>query len=286
MAGVEAIVKGCEALTHSEQVREMVNLGQLSKSNIAINTLVLRLSSGSLDEQVLALETCYGSRNVDIALKSLASSSKYLKKRAMGMISLLGTDGQVLDALKSAPEYLQIRTLRRLKGMQERRRRQSVIDTFLEELGAKVGNNAILRTVFPLGSGEFVERNVGQWKEHFSSLDWRYLSKYHPDIARKAVKDIAAHSGLNDPILRGIVTIVITTLIKHHCTLDVAMEVFKEMLHKISIESFPIPQLAAKCPEKTVQIILDSKDDISTDVMSSLGVQGMFDVSSRHVFPG
>jgi ERCC4-type nuclease len=106
----------------------MIELGRKSRTDIATKDLISTLSAGSLYEQLLSLETCYGSRDITIAFQALSSSSKHLKKRAINAIILLGTNDELLAALNSVPIYLQIQTIRRVRDLRPSRKRPQVIE--------------------------------------------------------------------------------------------------------------------------------------------------------------
>ena len=280
---VQSLLKDCEALTHSERVRKMARLGHMSKTNASASTIIDELSRGDLYEQVLSLETCHGSRRIDIALRALVSPSKYLEKRAIKMVTLLGTDEQLIEALKAASSYLQIHMLRRFKSMRRGRERQRVIDTFLEDLEKEIGNEQIFKGNFPLGSRELVVKTLPRLQDSLSQLEWSCLAKYHPDIANSAIFELAARSEHNDTRLCEVANTVMAIFLRKQAYIKSALHLVTGLLGKMSIEQFPIGQLISKAAESVVRTILDCKDDISTDVMSALNAQSIKKIPT-HLF--
>lgn len=271
MDSTAAILQEFEALTHGERVRQMIAYGRLSKNNAPVNEFINTLSSASQYEQALSLESCYGSQDISIAIKTLQSPSKHLKKRAIHLIVLLGSDEELARALQSVPPYLQIRTIRRMRVLQRGRKRLVAIDLFLEMLQSN--DQKLFRTLFVYGSEALAQRHFPAFQNTFSDLEWTRLIKHHPNIAREGVLEWASRVEYNHSPLCSWVSVHLPSWVENGSQLDSVLELVKLLLAKVPIDSFPIQVLASKRPKQTIQIVLDCKDDLSETSASNIGVK-------------
>jgi hypothetical protein len=267
-----ALLQKFESLTHSERVREMVSYGEQSRDNGSVKEWIDGLSSADLYGQALSLESCYGSRDMSIAIRLMQSPSKYLKKRAIQMIVLAGTDEELVQALKTAPIYLQIRTIRRMRGLRKDRRRLKAIEMFLGDLENDHEERALFQKLFLFGSEDLVRRNLGT-PQSISDDEWTLLIKYHPSIAQGVIIEWAKRVDYDDILLGNMVETHVRMWTEYPSELDRLLNLVKVLLEKIPIGRFPIQELALKCPEMTVHLILDCKDELSSQVVSDISVK-------------
>jgi hypothetical protein len=269
------LILSLETLTHSERVRRMVEYGKLSKTDTAIQDLLQRLHAGSLYEQALSLESCYGSRDIAHAVTLLASPSQYLRKRAVNMIVLLGSDDDVVQALRAVPADLQVRTVRRMRNrVSQRRRRYQAIEMFLESLeGGGEEDENLFRTLLALGSRALVERHLPRLQDSLLEADWTRLGRYHPAVVQASLRQQAAAAAYNDVAL---VKLVEAQCIRWVCddrVTDSLLELVQDLLPKIPINRFPIPKLVEKRPQETIRILLACESDLPEHVVSSLDIK-------------
>lgn len=273
MDSTAAILQGVEKLTHAQRVQQMIAYGKQSKNNAHVNELINTFASASQYEQALSLESCYGSRDVSIAVRTLQSPSKHLKQRAIHLIVLLGSDEELILALKSVPTYLQISTIRRMSVLRPGRKRLAAINFFLETLQGNPDDQKLFRSLFVYGSEALVQRHFPAFQHSLAHLEWSRLIKHHPNVARKGVLEWASHVEFNHTPLCSWVTTHLSSWAAHPLQVDSVLELVKLLLAKVPIESFPIQVLASKRPKQTVQIILGCKDDLSETSVSSIGVK-------------
>lgn len=244
----------------------MVGLGRKSKNEPAAAELVSSLSRGSPYEQLLSLKTCHGSRDVGVAVRLLSSNSRYMKKQAINLIASLGTDAELLEALKSAPTYLQRQTICRIRNFSPRRKRFKVIDEFVELLVKEEGERALFQRLLPFGSKVTVEKYLPTLIDDFALIDWSSLAKCHPGMAQQTLYQLIEKSDDGDAILVSTVQHVFTQWISHNSTVDFALQLVRKSLTKIPLQSFPIgfpdPRMLKWCPKEAIDIILNSNDDI------------------------
>ncbi|KAE8446827.1 hypothetical protein EG329_011604 [Mollisiaceae sp. DMI_Dod_QoI] len=267
---ISTLLQQFEGLNHSDRVRRMVEIGKQSKGDETSRTIINNLASGTLYEQALSLETCYGSRDITIAKQALASTSRYLKKRALILIGLLGSDEDFLNALKSAPTYLQICSICRFRDARRHRQRLQVIEAFLEDLESTNRDPKLFQSLLPLGTRSILDRHLEGLIDHFSLLDWSHLAKYHPDVAQKALRDWIDRSLEDDHQLVTTINHVLTQWLAHEYNTDHAVALFKAGLKKISMARFSVKKLAAKRPREVFQIILDSDEDVGDEVLERM----------------
>lgn len=254
-----------ETSTHSERVRRMVEIGRQSTNDESARKTIDTLSSGSLYERALALESCYGSREVSIAKQALTTDSKHLQKRALHFIGLLGTDEDFLDALTRSPRYLQIHTMRRFRDAGRHRRRLHVIEAFLEELESTNSDPSLFQSLLPLGSKAMLDRHLDRLLDHFSLVDWTRLAKYHPSVTQKVLQDWIDRSSEDDHQLVTTTNIILSKWLAHDYTTVYAITLFKTAQTKISLDRLPIKTLIARGSEEVFRIILDSDEHLEED---------------------
>jgi hypothetical protein len=250
----------------------MIELGQNSRIDTGTKNLITALSAGSLYEQLLSLETCYGSRDITIAFKALSSSSKHLKKRAINAIILLGTDDELLAALNSVPIYLQIQTIRRVRDLRPSRKRPQVIERYLEKL--ETNDPSIFKSVFMFGSRTLVERHLPSFIDRFTLIDWSRLAKYHQDITQTKIREWTARVEPEDHLLTRVGNSLLARWLSKPETVDYAFELYKTKSVKQKIPQTTkktlLGYLFARRPKQTVEIILKSEERIP-DILSALG---------------
>ncbi|KAL2064719.1 hypothetical protein VTL71DRAFT_3857 [Oculimacula yallundae] len=262
----ESLVDELEKLTHSERVARMVKIGTEFQTNPNAKTLLDHLASKSLYEQLLSLESCHGSRDLSFAKQIISSSSsKHLKKRAIDLIALFGSDEELIQALQAVPLYLQVATLHRLRHAHGRRKRLGVIEQYLKELENKEGKDKQFQRLFLLGSENLVEKHLPKFLDHFSTQQWLDLAKYHARLAQNVFDHWIERSDEDDRDLIGKINLILHQWLSHDYTVSSAVELFRTALKKVSISQLPITQLLEKSPERAVPIILSCEENLTKD---------------------
>ncbi|KAH7348776.1 hypothetical protein BKA65DRAFT_501401 [Rhexocercosporidium sp. MPI-PUGE-AT-0058] len=270
-AKAQSLLEKFDRLTNSERVARMVRLGAESRLDQNVKALINHLESQSLYEQLLSLESCHGSRDLSFAKQVVsASSSKYLKKRAINLIALLGSDEDLLWALQSAPPYLQVATLRRLRHGRGSRKRLAVIEKYLKNLQSEEENVKQFQDLLLLGSEALVERNLSRFLEQFSVQQWLKLAKYHPEIAQRVLDEWIDHSNEDDFAVISKVNTVLNQWLSHDSTVSFAVELFRNALKKMSISRLPINKLVERSPVKAVDTILSCEENLQTVIVEEL----------------
>ncbi|KAH9213074.1 hypothetical protein DL95DRAFT_390878 [Leptodontidium sp. 2 PMI_412] len=270
-AEARSLLEEFDQLSNSARVARMVRLGAESRLNPNVRALINHLESQSLYEQLLSLESCHGSRELSFAKQIVSSSSsKHLKKRAINLIALLGSDDNLLWALQSVPPYLQVATLHRLRRGRGSRKRLAVIEKYLGDLEHKEEDVKQFQNFFLLGSEALVERNLPRFLEQFSIQQWLNLAKYHPEIAQRVLNEWIERSEEDDFTLVSKVNTVLKQWLSHDSTVKYAVELFRNSLKKVSISRLPVTELVERSPLKAVDIVLSCEENLETVTIEEL----------------
>ncbi|PMD49560.1 uncharacterized protein K444DRAFT_622642 [Hyaloscypha bicolor E] len=269
---LSALLPQYESLTHSERVRQMVQLGRKSKTSPATTALISTLSRGPPYTQLLCLQTCHGSGDLAVAKHLLSAPSHVLRKQAIHLIVSLGTDDELLEALKVVPASLQRGTVGRISNLGARRGREAVIERFLRWLEGRGGDGKVWRCLLPFGSRALLEKHLPDLVDDFSLLDWSHLAKCHPALAQQTLHRLIEDSEEGDVLLQRILRHVFTQWISHDATTGFALDLVRKSMPKIPLAVFPIgwpePLLLKRRPRQAINIILNAADDLSTDIFT------------------
>ncbi|ESZ90599.1 hypothetical protein SBOR_9018 [Sclerotinia borealis F-4128] len=259
---VSIVLEQCESLTYNERTKQMLKLGRQSTTNPSVRSTIYKLLDGSVYEQKLVLDSCYGSQDVDLAIQyiSHASPSKWLQTRAMHLIELLGTDEQILQALEFIPLKLQIKSLGRLKNAKRWRRlktKERVIDQYLDNINDKE-ESALFRQLLPLSSLQYVSENLPRLVAKLSEKYWLKLATHYPVTVQAHLEHWIESSELDSPILLGIANSIISKWTKRRP--DSALKLAELMVEKFPISRLPLQKLLSTRPHACMKLILENDD--------------------------
>jgi len=154
----------------------MVELGREVGTSPQTASSLAALEKGGFGERLLSLQSCYGSKDGDHALRALSDPSRLIQGRALRLIALFAKDVPIKDALRGARRELRMSLLRLLR----RRRRLTTIDAFLDELAAH--DPAALGPLLPFGSAAAAARHFELARPPGGQNFWRRLARFHPDL--------------------------------------------------------------------------------------------------------
>lgn len=247
----------------------MVEIGRKSRQEPTAKSLIATLSRGSSYEQFLTLKTCHGSRDVAVAKQLLSADSKFLRKQAINLIASLGTDDELLEALKVVPASLQTQTVVRIRNFSPQYRRSVVIERFLNYLNQEGGNQTLFRYLVPFGSKATLEKHLPDLLDDFSLLDWRHLSKCHPEVTQRTLYGLIEKVEVGDVLLQRTLTHVFTQWISHDRTIKFALDLVQKFLPKFPLSLFLVrPRFLKRYPRQAIDIILNAQDDISETIFT------------------
>ena len=252
----------CEKLTYAERKKAAVQCGLRSKADPRIRQSIKDLFNGPPFHQVLALETCHGSQDISLALRSLSGSSTLLRNRAVLMILLFGTDSEVLSAVKSLPLPSQVHTIRRLRKMRPRRQRPRVIDQFLRDLRQDPERSMALKGLLPLASSDLIDQCLPDVLEKMSMSDWWRLAKFHPESAREALRAWALRAEEKDYRLLQIANQTIRQWAVRCESSDMALDLVKIMLKSTSSSQIELSEIFRRRPTDVFRLTFESSENV------------------------
>ena len=183
----EKLINSLESLTYRDRILAVIDLGKKARQDPEVS-LIDDLQQGNYYRRLLALYSCYGSYNGDRVLTTIADSSRSLRNKAIDLITVVGSDEQVVTAVESL-NYKQCRTL--FKYLRKRGR-LSVIDRCLEKLIAR--QDSKLDKLLPYGTADIVSRHLDKILERAGVDEWHNLARLHPETALTALQRYAEQS--------------------------------------------------------------------------------------------
>jgi HEAT repeat protein len=283
-----AILERCENFTYAERKKYLVDYGRQSKTNLEIKQSIETLLTGPLYQQFLALETCHGSLDVDVAVRALSISSRLLTKRSIAVLLLFGTDSEILQTINSLPLHLQIRTIRRLRTLRRRRRRPQVIDRFLEGLKEYPERTKAFMRLLPYGSRAFVDRYLSAVIEQLGMTDWDRLATFHPDVVGDVLHAWALRSKDEDPDLLRVANQTIVQWAAFEDNSEIALDLVKVMQNSTSLDKLSLSELVRRRPRQVVELILGSEEKVQiasqldSSTLRRLSVQQLLALLARY----
>ncbi|KAM3081761.1 hypothetical protein ACMFMG_005207 [Clarireedia jacksonii] len=174
----------------------------------------------------------------------------------MRAILIMGTDEQVSIALKSLPVYLQVQSLRRLRSFRRRRRRQNVVDGYIEDIPNKE-QSQLFQRMLPLGSRALVKKYLPSVVGAFEETAWVRLARYYPDIALVELEKWAERAEPNDPILLGVGDALISYWAYEKGPSDRALQALKIMMKKFSPSQLRLWDMEKMKADQLIPLLLD-----------------------------
>ena len=184
----QKLINSLESLTHSDRIFEIIKLGRIEATEPDVATLLDNLQQGNYYERLLALYSGYGSYNGQRVLTAIGDSSRSIRNKAIDLITVVGSDAEVLTAVESI-NYKQCRVL---FNYLRNRKRQAVIDRCLLKLIERKNNK--LDKLLPYGTAAIVNRYLDRVLERAGVDEWRNLAKLHPKTTLDALQKYAEQS--------------------------------------------------------------------------------------------
>ncbi|MEZ0362231.1 HEAT repeat domain-containing protein [Mycobacterium sp. pUA109] len=176
MTDVDHLLETLEPLNHDERMRRMVELGREATSSPHAAGLIAALSAGGFFERLLALHSCYGSKDGSQALAALHDPSRTISGRAVKLVAAYSDDEPIIEVLQGLRADLRLALLRGLR----RRGRLTVIDGFLDALAG--ADPHALGPLLPFGSPAVVAEHFETARRGGGATFWERLARRHPDL--------------------------------------------------------------------------------------------------------
>lgn len=207
---MEGMLERCERLSYAGRMKYMVEVGRQAKSDPAVRRALAELqksefsyplqrprkfprkqrsftdfcSPGSLYEQLLSLQACFGSQEPTLPVQALLSPSAHIRRRAFAIAPVWGSDDELLEVLPKLSLQMQRRLVKRAKT----RGRQPILHSFLEsvpeaERSKKPGS---FRHLLPLASTSVVKSWLDllgpDFIDDLDDTEWKNLAQHHASI--------------------------------------------------------------------------------------------------------
>jgi hypothetical protein len=185
---LEKLVNSLEFLTFRDRILEVIKLGKREANEPEIANLINDLQQGNYYHRLLALYSCYGSYSGERVLTAIKDNSRSIRHQAIDLITIVGSDTQVLAALETF-NYKQLRVL--FKYLRKRNR-IAIIDTCLIKLIERDDQKVDRLLVY--GTAEIINRYQDRILERIGVDEWSNLARLHPEIALNALQEYAAKS--------------------------------------------------------------------------------------------
>lgn len=189
---LKKLIETWEYLTHHDRLLEIIKLGRQEHDDAKIATLIDNLQEGNHYERLLALYSAYGSYKRQRVLKGISDNSRSIRNKAIDLISLVGSDPEVLEALN----ILNFKQRQILFKYLRKRNRLQVIDSFLTQLVEQ--KEPKIERLLVYGSAEIVNRHLELILERADVNEWNYLARLHPAIAIDALQQYDATATKKD----------------------------------------------------------------------------------------
>ena len=83
------LLQECETLTYNGRMRRMVELGRLASSDASIGNTLSAFMQGNVYQRILAVQSCYGSRDSALVLRALSDPSRSVRALALNLVARL-----------------------------------------------------------------------------------------------------------------------------------------------------------------------------------------------------
>ena len=237
-----------ETLAYGARIARLITLGR-DAQNIP---LLDELERGDFDLRWLALNSCYGSRDGERALRMLTDASQLIRRNAAAILTQIGTGEQIVTAF----DTIQPKRRRNLLLGLHKRKRYDVIEACLQTLETRKDEDG-LRECLPFGSAATVRRLLPYVAERFAAPHWARLARFHPDIALDTLQAQAESADRPDAGLtyRANAVLPITAETRPQA----ALRLIQTLLRHIPLTHLQFQKLASYLPRETADLVLSSE---------------------------
>lgn len=253
----ELLLQECATMTHAGRMRRMVEVGRLAASDESVRQTIAALEQGDVYQRVLAVQSCYGSRNEEQARQAMLDPSRSVRSLATGLVPLLCSDAEIQGLLEQIASDLKMTLISRLIA----RGRQAPVDAYLEKLAAR--QDAQFRRFLPFGSPEFVRRHLEQVIERFDLTYWTRLIRLHPELAFTHLQQQSAQTTTRDLPLRHLINATLPALTAVRP--DLALELVRTTIKHTPLGRLSIAPLIRQRPQEMAELVLAADEAVSAN---------------------
>ncbi|KJH72262.1 HEAT repeat domain-containing protein [Aliterella atlantica] len=246
------LLQSLETLTHKARMRQMVEIGRRSRQEQNLADTLNQLACGNFYERYLALQSCYGSQNIELILQGISDRSRQLRSLATRLIILFGDDAQLLSSLQAAP----IKQRYFILKLSLKQRRYKVIDRYLAQVA--IAHPEQLTQILAFGSAAFVNQHMQLLLHQSSNDDGQRLARRHPMLTAITLQQQAETATELDPRLRFYVNAVLPIL-ADRCP-DQALNLCRALLRTTPIAQIHLQPLVIRCSQEVADLVLQSED--------------------------
>jgi len=246
---ISAILADWNTLTHSQRMRRAYELG-LGAEN---GPLIDRLEQGDSFARRLAVQTIYGSRDGERALRLTSDPSRLVRLGATRVLCLLGTSEQVLSAFLAGNAAARLRMTRILV----KARRREVFDGLClaaREAGAE------WRSFAPFASEAFVTRHFADAFDRAGVQDWARLARHHPRMALEKLLARARAATERDDLLIAQSNGALGALNDRES--DLALQLVRELSRHVPLGDLKLAPLLPQKPEEVARLALEAESPV------------------------
>ena len=241
------IIEVVEGLSDGDRWAYMLALGQRSLSEPVVKAQIDGLAaSANWYPRKLALMACFASRDKAIILSCLTDASCAIAAVASGLAMNSLDDAALIDVLPTQPK----RRLKRLAKGCAKHHRTAVAEAVFDHLDGD-GQVALASAV----SSEFLSKRLeGDFAERLSATDWGRVSVRHPKLVCETFARIISQS---EDLPRHLIFSA-NEAVWRMCdgAPRFALELTRQLLNHISIQSLPLAKLAALYPQEVAALAI------------------------------
>lgn len=245
-----ALLDALEPLTHDARMKRMVEIGRQARGDPRVAASLAELESAGWYERFLSLQACHGSRDAGRVLRGLEDGSRLLRGRAARLLTVVGSDEEVVRGLGRLDAGLRLFVLRRL----QRAGRQAAIDAFVGELARR--KDRAVEVLLPFASSRVVQRHLARGVERGGAQFWKRLARHHPDRALALLGERAAARGA-DAGLAPLCQAVLPLLTERRP--DEALALAALLLRRVPATALPWQALARRRPAGVADVVLAAR---------------------------
>ena len=249
------LLEQLESQTHGERVAAMIALGR--QAGAEGRAIVAQLEQGNVYERMLALYSCFGSRDSAHALRALNDPSRLMRGLATRLAPHICNESELLAALPGVPFAARPQLLARLR----RHGLVGVIDRYLDlrETQADTRFCALL----PFGSSAAVARYMPRFAERATSGNWRALARLHPEVVLDhLLRQANAATGWDGPLITR-VNDLLPLLVKSKANAPQAADLVSALTHVMDLSTLVLQPLIRWLPETVADLLLAGDPDQS-----------------------